>query len=71
VPANITVHEQGLAGWTYEDFAKTMRSGITKSGAPVRIPMAMIVPYTARMNDTEMRAIWEYLQTVPAKPDGA
>jgi hypothetical protein len=70
VPANITPHEQGLRGWTYEDFAKTMRSGVTKSGAPVRLPMSMIVPYTARMNDTELTALWTYLQTVEALPDG-
>lgn len=69
--ANITPHEQGLKDWTFEDFSKVMRSGITKSGATVRMPMSMIVPYTARMNETELRALWVYLQSVPPRPDGA
>ena len=69
-PANITPHADGLAGWTYEDFSKTLRSGITKSGAPVRLPMSVIIPYTVHMNETEMQALWAYMQTVPAVPDG-
>jgi mono/diheme cytochrome c family protein len=71
VPAgNITPHEQGIAGWTYEDFAKLMRQGVRPDGTAVQLPMAMIVPYGANMTDTELQAMWAYLQTVEPKADG-
>jgi mono/diheme cytochrome c family protein len=68
--ANITPHEQGIAGWTYEDFVKVMRQGVRPDGTPVKVPMAMIIPYGANMTETELQAMWAYLQTVEPKTDG-
>lgn len=67
---NITPHEQGIAGWTYEDFVKVMRQGVRPDGSAVKLPMAMMVPYGANMTDVELQAMWAYLQTVEPKADG-
>lgn len=66
--ANLTPHADGLAGWTYEDFARAMRQGQSKDGRALRQPMANMVTYAANITDTELQAMWAYLQTVPAKP---
>jgi mono/diheme cytochrome c family protein len=70
-PANLTPSADGLAGWTYDDFAKVLKSGIRKDGTAVGVPMAMIVPYGANMTDTELHAMWAYLAQLPPLPDGA
>lgn len=69
-PTNISPHEQGLKGWTYADFEKTMRSGVRPDGRPVGMPMVLMLPYLANWNDTELKAVWAYLETVPPVPDG-
>jgi mono/diheme cytochrome c family protein len=68
VPLNITPHETGLAGWTFDDFEKLLRQGIRKNGQPVDPFMA--VEATKNMDDTEMRALWAHLEKVPPKPFG-
>lgn len=67
--ANLTPHADGLAGWTYEDFARALRQGQAKDGRALRQPMANMVVYAANITDTELKSMWAYLQTVPAKPD--
>lgn len=54
--------ETGLGNWTEEQFVKTLKTGIRPSGPALRFPM---VPFTA-LTDEEAKAIWAYLQTVPA-----
>jgi hypothetical protein len=63
VPGNITPHESGLGSWTYDDFLNMMATGVMKNGKKAD-PM---MPYEsiAKMHDTEKRALWEYLRTVP------
>ena len=68
IPLNITPHETGLAGWTYEDFDKLLSTGIRKMGKQLD-PM-MPVTELGKFNQTERRALWAFLQTVPAKPFG-
>jgi mono/diheme cytochrome c family protein len=69
VPArNLTPHADGLAGWTYEQFARTMREGVRPDGTPLQEPMTAIVPYAQNMTDVELQALWAYLQSVPAVP---
>jgi|ERR1043165_7627820 mono/diheme cytochrome c family protein len=60
--ANITGDEEtGLGRWTEEDFARALRESKNKDGKSLRNPM---LPYNG-MTDTEVKAIWAYLQTVP------
>ena len=64
--ANLTPHEDGLAGWTFEQFAAVMVAGRKPDGTEVRAPMTFVMPMGQNMTETELRALWEYLQTVPA-----
>lgn len=60
--ANITSDEEtGIGLWTEEDFAKALRESKNKAGKTLRNPM---LPYNG-MTDTEVKAIWAYLRTVP------
>ncbi len=71
VPArNITPHEEGLAGWTYEQFVGAMRDGQRPDGTALQMPMTLVAQYAQRMTDVEMEALWVYLQSVPAVPTG-
>lgn len=68
VPPNLTVHETGMKDWTYEDFTKLLNTGIRKNG----LALNPFMPYEAlaKLNDTEKRALWEHLRSVPARPLG-
>lgn len=68
--ANLTPHEDGLAGWTYENFARSMREGRTADGRPFEEPMSDITPYVANMTETELQAMWAYLSELPSRPTG-
>jgi cytochrome c553 len=65
--ANLTPHADGLAGWTFDDFERAMREGVRPDGATLRPPMDVIKPYAQAMTDTELRALWAYLQTLEAR----
>ena len=65
---NITPHANGLAGWTYEQFVAALRESRRPNGDSLRAPMTFIRPYARQMTDTELRALWAYVQSVPAKP---
>jgi mono/diheme cytochrome c family protein len=68
---NITLDaETGLGQWTEADFFRAMREGQRPDGTalnPTFMPWEMV---TSKMTDDEIRAIWLYLQTIPAKPYG-
>jgi mono/diheme cytochrome c family protein len=68
VPLNLTPHETGLSGWTFADFQKLMREGIRKNGQ--KLDPFMPTETTKNFNDTEMAALWAYLQTLPPTPLG-
>jgi cytochrome c2 len=54
--------ETGIGGWTEDDFVKAVKTGIVPNGQPsLRYPM---IPYV-NLNDTELKAIYTYLKTVP------
>lgn len=60
---NITLDkETGIGNWTEEQFVKAIKTGIRPHGPAMRFPM---VPFAA-LTDEEAKAIWAYLQTVPA-----
>lgn len=60
---NITFDEEtGIGKWSFEDFDKALRFSIPPNNQPaLRYPMD---PYT-NLNPTEVKAIYEYLKTIP------
>ncbi|MDR3529218.1 MAG: cytochrome c [Rhodopila sp.] len=48
----------GIGGWSYDDFARLMRTGVTKDNGTVY--PAMPYPSYARMNDADMKALYAY-----------
>lgn len=62
---NLTPHQDGLRGWSFDDFVRALREAKRKNGTPIRPPMSLMVNYAANMTETELRAMWAYLQTVP------
>ena len=68
IVANLTPHETGLKGWSEADFLRAIREGKRKDGTDI----SRMMPWQAygRMTDTELKAIWAYLQTVPPREKG-
>jgi cytochrome c553 len=68
IVANLTPHETGLSGWTEADFVRALREGKRKDGTDILPQM----PWRAygQMKDVELKALWAYLQTVPAIAKG-
>ena len=62
--ANLTLGGD-LANWTEVGFLSAFRTGIKPSGAP----FDEIMPYQAvgQMSDDELKAMWLFLQSLPAK----
>jgi cytochrome c553 len=54
--------------WSEEDFMKTLRTGVTPGGKQLK--SAMPWRYFGQMTDDEMRAVWMYLQSLPALAQG-
>ena len=68
-PRNLTPDaETGLGSWQEADFFRAIREGLRPDGTQLSTAM----PWQAfrLMTDEEIRALWLYLQTVPAKPYG-
>jgi mono/diheme cytochrome c family protein len=59
-----------LGGWTEADFMAAMRTGQTPDGRSLD-PEMMPWPTFSQMSDTELQAIWTYLQSLPALPDNS
>jgi mono/diheme cytochrome c family protein len=68
VPLNLTPHATGLAGVTYEQFQKTMTTGIRKDGR--KLDPMMPVEAFGNFDDTEMRALYAYLMSLPGREFG-
>ncbi len=64
--ANLT--PVGIGTWTKADFVRVLRLGVAPGGVPV--DSFMPVRLTREMTDTEIDALWAYLQTVPPQPMG-
>jgi mono/diheme cytochrome c family protein len=70
VPPNLTFHATGLAGWTEADFRTALREGRRPDGTELN-PAFMPWRTTYRfMTDDEIGAVYDYLQTVPHRPEG-
>lgn len=62
IAPNITMHDEtGIGNWTYDEFYNAVKWGKTADGGSLRYPMPI---YTV-LHDSEIEAIWKYLQTVP------
>lgn len=67
---NLTMHEDGLAGWSADDFRNAMRSGKRPDGTEFAPPMTLMTPYANEMTDTELDAMFAFLQSMPPTPTG-
>ena len=57
-----------MKGWSEEDFIATMRTGVTPNGHQLKD----VMPWKdfGQMTDDELKAVWMYLQSLPALPQG-
>jgi mono/diheme cytochrome c family protein len=57
-----------VAAWSEVDFIKTLRSGVTPSGHQLVDEM----PWKTyrNMTDDELKAVWLFVKSAPAKPFG-
>jgi mono/diheme cytochrome c family protein len=58
----------GIGKWTEQDFFRALREGKRPDGTTINTLMPW--KYTAKMKDDEIRALWLFLRTLPAKPAG-
>jgi mono/diheme cytochrome c family protein len=65
--ANIT--PGGIGHYTEADFVRALREGVRPGGAPIdsQMPVRRI---TRHLDDTELRALYAYLHTLPSRPYG-
>jgi mono/diheme cytochrome c family protein len=66
--ANLTQHETGIKGWTYEDFKRATTEGKRPDGTNID-PFMPWKAY-AGMDEVDRQALWEYLKTAKPKPKG-
>ena len=69
VARNLTMHANGLQGWTEADFIKVIREGKRPDGSELHGFMPWRV--YAAMTDDELRAIWRHLSALPPLPGQA
>lgn len=67
VVANITSHEDGLAGYTDAEIADMITKGMRPDGAPMMPPMPY--GYLGNMSADDLAALILYLRTIPPLPD--
>ena len=67
--SNLTSGPDGLGRWTFADFTRAMREGKRPDGTAFRPPMANVSGYTQKITETELKALWSYLRSVPAVAD--
>lgn len=65
---NLTPHADGLRYWTYEEFASLLREGRRRDGSRIGEPMSSVSAYGRAMSETELRALWTYLRSIPPLP---
>ncbi len=67
-PPNLTPHETGMAGWTFQEFDRLLTDGIRKNGQKLH----PIMPTEAfgKMDATEKQALYAYLMGLAPLPYG-
>lgn len=66
--SNLTPHDEGLAGWTFEGFETAMRTGVKPDGSRFVPPMNVIPDFAQHMTPEEMDALWAFLATLEPQP---
>jgi cytochrome c553 len=67
--ANLTSDASGqLKNWQEADFVQALRKGVRPDGSTLSNVMPRVF---AHMSDDEIKALWLYLQTLPAAPTGS
>jgi len=67
--ANLTPHADGsFAKWTQEQFLTTMRTAKRPDGRELNAAMPRAF---GKLNETELKALWTFLKTLPAAATGA
>ncbi|MDH4246392.1 MAG: cytochrome c [Deltaproteobacteria bacterium] len=58
----------GLKNWSEADFIKAVQTGIRPDGSKIRPPM----PWEnfSKLTETEVKAMWMFISTLPAKAEG-
>lgn len=69
--ANLTPHEEGIAGWSFDDFERALLEGVRPDGTELLPPMNLVMPYANNMTPVEREALWLYLQSLPPVPTGS
>jgi len=70
ISANLTPDEHGLpAGLTYPQFKNTLRTGHDPEN-PSRLLQVMPWPVYGKMTDRDLRAVYEYLRSIPSIAGG-
>jgi hypothetical protein len=70
VSANITPDATGKpAGLTFDQFVTTLRTGHNPLDPPGEILQIMPWPVFGKKTDRDLRAIYEYLRSIPSLPD--
>lgn len=54
-----------VKGWTYDNFKTAMLEAKRPDGTELRQPMANMPKFAQNMSETELQAMWAFLQTVP------
>jgi mono/diheme cytochrome c family protein len=67
IAANITNHEDGLAGYTDDQIKTMITQGVHADGRPMMPPMPY--GYLAKMTPEDLDAVLLYLRSLPGLPD--
>jgi mono/diheme cytochrome c family protein len=68
LPLASNITPAGLVGWTEADFIRLMREGVRPNGE--RLDDFMPWQFLGGMSDSELRAVWMYLKSVPSREFG-
>ena len=69
IPLNLTPDKTGLAGYSFEDFKSVVQTGKRKKDGR-QLDEMMSPAWFGQFDDTELRALYSYLQSLPPKPFG-
>lgn len=68
IPLNITPDPTGIRDWTFADFEEMLATGLRPDGR--KLDPLMPVQTLNAMNETEKRALWEFLRGLSPRPFG-
>jgi mono/diheme cytochrome c family protein len=69
IPLNLTPDKTGLAGYSFEEFKGVLQSGKRKQDGR-KLDEMMSPAWFGQFDDTELRALYSYLMSLPPKPFG-